>query len=141
MSKLLFEDEFVRCELEADKSILKHTWLKKPSSEEFRNSLMNLLDQYKAVKGDFDNLKWLANTIELGELTEKDEVWLDEEWDHLIFQDAGVKNHAVVLGSNIFADFPMEMFKLSSIQKNSELGVELEVFSSEEKAYEWLAER
>ncbi len=65
-------------------------------------------------------------------------MWLDEEWDHLIFREAGVKVHAVILGTDIFADYPMEMFKLASIQKNSELGIELEVFSSADKAYEWL---
>lgn len=138
MSQVLFEDKFVRCELDKDLSILKHTWLKKPKSADFRKGLLKVLEIYKKEKSNHQNLKWLADTVKLGELTEEDEQWLEEEWDHAIFHDAGVKVHAVILGTDIYADYPMEMFKLSSIQKNSELGVELEVFSTSEKAYEWL---
>ncbi len=65
MSQLLFEDENVRCELEADRSVLKHTWLKKPTSKDFRSTLLKVLDHYKKQKGNFDNLKWLADTVKL----------------------------------------------------------------------------
>lgn len=141
MSQLIFENDHVRCELEQERSLLRHTWLKKPTSELFRSNLLQVLEHYNQLKGDFENLKWLADTVKLGELSHDDEVWLEDIWDPLLFQEGGVKAHAVVLGSDIFADYPMEMFKLSAVQKNSELGVELEVFSSLDKAYEWLEER
>lgn len=141
MAQIVHENELIHVELDKDRSILKHTWLKKPSSQEFRSTLLKVLDIYRNHQPGFDNLKWLADTVKLGELTIADEEWLEDVWDPLIFREAGVKAHAVILGADIFADYPMEMFKLSSIQKNSELGVELEVFSDEDKAYKWLEKR
>ena len=141
MIKKLHETALICVELDEERCILKHTWLAKPGSEAFRSTLLKVLDIYRQNQAAFDNLKWLADTVKLGELTIEDEDWLEDIWDPLIFREAGVKAHAVILGPDIFADYPMEMFKLSSIQKNSELGVELEVFSDAEKAYKWLEER
>ena len=56
----------------------------------------------------------------------------------MLFEDAGVKVHAVILGSDIFADYPMELFKKSSVHKFNEKGVKLGVFPNERRAYEWL---
>ncbi len=35
----IFENEFVKCELDDGLSLLRHRWLKEPSAEEFKKNL------------------------------------------------------------------------------------------------------
>ena len=135
---LVFENDYLICEINEDDSVLMHRWLKRPSSSEFREGLGFILIEYKNLKSQFKELKWLADTELLGELSEADETWLTSVWDRMIFEEAGVKFHAVVLGSDIFADYPMDIFKKSSSQKFNEKGVKLGVFPDKNRAYEWL---
>ena len=136
--EILFINEYVVCELDREIPVLKHRWLKKPPSEEFRNGLLSMQKIYLEYKSEFENLKWLADTELLGELEEEDEYWLTTEWDQKLFQEAGVKVHAVILGDSLFSDYPMEVFKKSSAQKFDEMGVKLDVFANAVNAYEWL---
>ena len=138
MSSTLFESDCVRCEMDEEIPVLRHRWLRKPSSEEFRDGLKNVLKEYKELSKSSPGLKWLADTQLLGELSPEDEKWLVDEWDDMLFREAGVKVHAVVLGDDIFADYPMEDFKMSSARKFTEMGVKLEVFTSVDDAYAWL---
>ena len=140
MRKILFENECVICELDDEVPVLRHRWIIKPSSEEFRSGLLEMQKIYLGLKPEYKNLKWLADTELLGELPLDDENWLTTVWDNKLFNEAGVKVHAVILGSSLFADYPMEVFKKSSARKYDEMGVKLEVFANEEKAYQWLIE-
>ena len=83
----------------------------------------------------------LADTTRLGELDEKMEAWLVEEWEDLLFVKAGVKIHAVILGESIYADYPMENFKQDAEQKFQDYNVHLGVFSNQEEAYSWIKEQ
>jgi hypothetical protein len=137
---ILFQNENVICQLDEEIPVLRHRWVKEPTSEDFRNGLLALQKIYLEHKSKYDDLKWLADTELLGELNEEDEKWLTSEWDHKLFAEAGVKVHAVILGDSIFADYPMEVFKKSSVQKFKEIGVKLDVFANETNAYKWLKE-
>ena len=134
----IFQNNYVTCKIDKEKSVLVHRWIKKPSSAEFREGLQLVLVEYKKNESKFKGLKWLADTELLGELSEDDEKWLTSEWDRMIFGEAGVKVHAVILGPDLFADYPMDLFKKSSANKFNERGVKLGVFPDEERAYEWL---
>jgi len=134
----VFQNEYLKCEIDEENSILIHRWLRQPSSEEFKEGLGIVLDEYQINKSKYQGLKWLADTELLGELNEADENWLTTKWDRMLFEDAGVKIHAVILGSDIFADYPMELFKKSSIHKFNERGVKLGVFPDMNRAFEWL---
>ena len=140
MSSTVLETDCVKCELDESVPVLRHRWLRKPSGEEFREGLQTILKEYVSLSKVTPGLKWLADTELLGELAPEDEKWLVDVWDDLLFKDAGVKVHAVVLGDDIFADYPMEDFKMSSARKFNEMGVKLEVFTSVEDAYTWLKE-
>lgn len=140
MTKAILENEYFICELDDSIPVLKHRWLQPPQDDVFKNGLIRILKEYNTIKEDFDHLKWLADTQLLGELSEEVEEWLITEWNHMIFNDAKVKAHAVILGSDIFADFPMEKFKMSSEKKFNDKGVKLGVFANEEQAYDWLEE-
>ena len=138
MIEVLLQNENVICELDEEIPVLRHRWLKEPTSIEFREGLLAMQKIYLDHKLKYKDLKWLADTEHLGELNEDDESWLTSEWDQKLFMEAGVKVHAVILGDSIFADYPMEVFKKSSARKYEEMGVKLDVFANETNAYKWL---
>ncbi len=137
----ILENDLVICELDPSIPVLRHRWLTKPSSQGFRDQLQDLQKEYLKLKKDHPNLKWLADTELLGELTPDDEKWLEEVWESLLFIDAGVKAHAVILSDDIYADYSMEKFKLLADSKFKEIGVKLGVFMNAEDAYHWLREQ
>ena len=140
MRKIFFQNDNVVCELDDSVPVLRHRWIQTPTSDEFRKGLLAMQEIYMGLKSKHENLKWLADTELLGELTIDDEEWLTSVWDQKLFYEAEVKVHAVILGSSIYADYPMEVFKKSSARKFEELGVKLDVFENEERAYRWLKE-
>ena len=137
----IFENEFLLCQLDDSLPVLKHTWKKEASGLDFKSNLMKVLDEYDVLKHSYAKLAWLADTTLLGELDEETEQWLGEVWEEMLFQKSGVKIHAVILGNNIFADYPMEKFKKHAEEKFEELDVRLGVFSNEKNAYRWVSEQ
>ena len=77
----------------------------------------------------------------LGEVDEETEAWFVRVWDDLLFNQAQVKIHAVILGDDLFAEYPMEKFKMDAEEKFKQLNVQLGVFSNELKAYDWIRTR
>ena len=137
----IFDNEFLFCELDDSIPVLRHYWKKATPGEQFKLNLLKVLEEYKVLKKSYISLAWLADTTQLGELDEKMETWLVDEWEDLLFVKAGVKIHAVILGESIFADYPMENFKQDAEQKFEEYNVHLGVFSNEEEAYSWIKEQ
>lgn len=137
----IFDNEFLSCELDDSLPVLRHYWKKAPPAEQFQLELLKVLEEYNKLKQPFKGLAWLADTRQLGELDEKTEAWLVEEWEDLLFVQTGVKIHAVILGESIFADYPMENFKADAEQKFQDYNVHLGVFSSQEEAYSWIKEQ
>ncbi len=137
----IFDNEFLSCELDDSLPVLRHYWKKAPPGDHFKLKLLNVLEEYKTLKQSFKNLAWLADTTQLGELDERMEAWLVDEWEDLLFVKAGVKIHAVILGESIFADYPMENFKRDAEQKFQAYNVHLGVFSNHEEAYSWIKEQ
>jgi hypothetical protein len=141
MIVMIIDNEFLSCELDDSLPVLRHYWKKAPTGEQFRSELLNVLDEYKKLKPTYNELAWLADTAELGELDEQTEDWLVEVWEDLLFVKTGVKIHAVILGESIYADYPMENFKQDAEQKFHAYNVHLGVFSSHEDAYEWIKDK
>ncbi|MCG8390388.1 MAG: hypothetical protein MJA30_32870, partial [Cytophagales bacterium] len=102
MDHPVFSNQYLTCILDDSIPVLKHRWQCSPPLGEFKKGLLAILKEYKQYKIDYPNLKWLADTELLGELSEEDEKWLTSEWDHLLFDEAGVKVHAVILGPDFF---------------------------------------
>ncbi len=137
----LFETDYVICELDDTVPVLKHRWKKVPPGKVFRESLLRIQQHYLTLSQSYDNLAWLADTQFLGEVDEETEKWFSEVWDDLLFNQAHVKIHAVILGEDLFAEYPMEKFKMDAEKKFKLLGVQLDVFSDEEEAYDWIRTR
>jgi hypothetical protein len=140
MEDPIFETDLLTCEIDTTIPVLVHRWLRPPVGDEFKNGLLKVLEEYKKIKPFYDDLKWLADTELLGQLDYQIEDWLEKDWDRLLFDDAGVKVHAVILGDDILADYSMEKFKLSADDKFKEKGVKLNVFLDKESALNWLRE-
>jgi hypothetical protein len=137
----IFENEWVICELDDSLPVLRHSWKRETTGEDFKANLVKILDEYEALKHSYAMLAWLADTTLLGELDEDTEQWLVDIWEELIFKQAQVKIHAVILGNNIFADYPMEQFKTDAEQKFEVFNVHLGVFSNLEEAYRWIRDQ
>jgi hypothetical protein len=139
MTTKILESEYLICELDDTIPVFKHRWLRNPEPEEFLYGLTSMQKEYLKVKDDYEDLKWLADTQQLEELDPETKEWLNADWDQMLFVEAGVKTHAVVRGPDLYADYPMEIFKLVAAKKYHELGVKLEVFEDEAQAYEWMS--
>ena len=137
----IFDNEFLFCELDDSLPVLRHYWKKATPGEQFKLNLLKVLEEYKVLRQSYKGLAWLADTTQLGELDEKMETWLVDEWEDLLFRKAGVKIHAVILGESIYADYPMENFKQDAEQKFQDYNVHLGVFSNQEEAYTWIKEQ
>lgn len=138
MERKIFDNEYVECVLDDSIPVLKHRWLKKPPGFEFKKNLKLILSEYDKLKNDYENLMWLADTKQLGEVSEEVEEWLNAEWDTMLFEQSNVKVHSVILGEDIFADYPMEKFKLIAEKKYKKLNVSLGVFADESNANQWM---
>jgi hypothetical protein len=134
----IFDNEFVTCQLDDSLPVLMHRWKQGPPAEEFEFTLKRILDEYKIRVKTFPSLAWLVDAALLGELDEEVEKWLVEEWEKMLFEDAGVRIHVVILGQSIYADYPMEKFKQDAELKFEKFNVHLGVFSNQREAYEWI---
>jgi hypothetical protein len=137
----VFENEFVICELDDSLPVLRHRWKKETPGPAFRENLLMIHGHYVEYSKQYDHLAWLADTQLLGEVDEETEDWFNEVWDELLFKIAQVKFHAVILGEDFFADYPMEKFKMDAEEKYKMHNVQLGVFSDEEEAYDWIRTR
>ncbi|MDL5050833.1 hypothetical protein QQ054_33075 [Oscillatoria amoena NRMC-F 0135] len=137
----IFDNEYVTCELDDSIPVLKHRWKKSLPGNVFRDTLVSIQQRYVDLSKSYSNLAWLADTQLLGEVDQETEKWFANVWEDLLFNKAGVKVHAVILGEDIFADYPMEKFKLNAAEKFKALQVQLEVFSDEQEAYDWIRTR
>lgn len=134
----IVDTEYVKCELDDTIPVLRHRWKKAPPDDVFKTGLITIAGHYRDLKKSYHNLAWLADTEQLGELSEDVEDWLVNVWEDLLFRQSGVKVHAVILGASIFADYPMEKFKMDAEEKFKAYNVHLGVFSHELEAYEWI---
>jgi hypothetical protein len=134
----IYQNELLTCELDDSVPVLRHRWLKEPTDEQFENGLIEIARIYRAHRKSYKTLAWLADTEMLGELSPAVEKWLENTWEDVLFKESGVTIHAVILGASIFADFPMEKFKMDAEEKFKNLNVHLGVFSDLKSAYSWI---
>jgi hypothetical protein len=137
----IFDNEFVTCQLDDSIPVLIHQWKQAPPAEEFKYNLVRIQKEYKQLSKSYPHLAWLVDAALLGELDEETELWLVETWEQLLFEEANVKIHAVILGQSIYADYPMEKFKQDAEGKFEKFNVHLGVFSNQQEAYNWIRQQ
>lgn len=133
----LFKEPWLECFLDTDAKVLFHVWTSKPSNDQFREGLTKVFDQYQLHKKQIAPLHWLGDTRLLGVISIENQGWLERVWNDMLFVKAGVKTHAVIIGTDVFAKYAMEKFKTSMQAKYADKNLHLETFPDKESAYKW----
>lgn len=135
--KTLFSEDSLDCFFDEDANILFHVWKRKPKGDEFRTGLSKVREEYINLKKTNPVLHWLGDTRLLGVVSIEDQGWLDKVWNEMLFVKAGVRTHAVIIGTDIFAKYAMEKWKKSMQSKYTAQQLQLETFPTKEDAYKW----
>ena len=136
--KKLFARDYLECFFDEEAMILFHVWLRKPTSAEFREGLISVCNEFIDYKTKNNKaLHWLGDTRNVGVLSIDDQGWLERVWNEMLFVKAGVKNHAVIIGNDVFAKYAMEKFKNNMNTKYAGQNLHLETFADQAAAYKW----
>lgn len=136
MTKILFEESFIVCYLDANVPVLAHRWKAHPTSENFRSTLIRMIDLFKEIKKEYPHLTWCGDTTHLGVLSLDTQSWLTEKWS-TIMVEAEVKYHALVVPKDVFAKFAMNKFK-NNLDGNHKEEIIICQFADEKSANQWL---
>jgi hypothetical protein len=135
--KSLFSEDYLDCFIDDEANVLFHVWKRKPKGEEFRTGLTKVYDEYNRLKKSERLLHWLGDTQLLGVVAIEDQGWLDKTWNEMLFVKAGVRTHAVIIGTDIFAKYAMEKWKKSMQAKYTTQTLLIETFPNKDDAYKW----
>jgi hypothetical protein len=134
----LFKESYLECFLDTDAKVLFHVWNSKPTSQQFRDGLTKVFNEYQKNKAKFSpTLHWLGDTRLMGVVTVDDQGWLSKVWNDMLFGKAGVKTHAVIIGDDVFAKYAMEKFKTAMRQQYADKNLHIETFPDKDSAYKW----
>lgn len=135
--KVLFEQKSLICYLNEEEKVIFHRWLDKSKGEEFRSGLMRVYEEFVNLKKSMPVLHWLGDTRNLGVIPMEDQKWMDDVWNQLLFEKAGVKTHAVIINNDVFLKYAMQRFCQTMTQKYSAQKIQLATFTTEQEAYGW----
>ncbi len=105
--KTLFSEDYLECFLDEHYNVLFHKWLRKPSSEEFKNGSTKVYEAFVEHKVNYTMLHWLGDTQDMGVVSMDDQQWLDNVWTDMLFMKAKVRSYAVIVGEDVFAKYAM----------------------------------
>lgn len=135
--KNLFTRDYLECFLDEGPMVLFHVWLKKPTSAELKDGLTSVHAEFMKYKNQHGKpLHWLGDTRKLGVLSVDDQGWMEKVWNEMLFVKAGVKTHAVIIGTDVFSKYAMDKFKKSMQAKYGE-SLHLDTFVDKDAAYKW----
>lgn len=136
--KEIFKLPHLECHYDEDANVMYHIWVKKPTSEQLKNGLTKVFDEYVSLKKKMGgNIHWLADTQKIGVISIDDQAWLEKVWNEMLFVKANVKTHAVIIGNDVFAKYAMEKFRLAMLQKYTDKDLHLATFPDKAAAYAW----
>ena len=136
MKKQIFEEPYLECYLEDSVPVLAHRWKSHPNKDEFKSSLMKMIEHFKALRKDHPALTWCGDTTNLGVLSLETQNWLNEEWSQIMVK-AQLKYHALVVPKDVFAKHAMKKFK-DSIDSGHKEEIVISYFTEETAAFNWL---
>jgi hypothetical protein len=124
---ILFDEKYLRIEVDKNQDLMVQTWKGNVSSEEYREGVLKVLEIFREQKVS----KVISDTKEQANV-KKEDVDFEEK---LVpeFIKSGMKCYAFVIPTNSFAKLSVERFK-----KESESKLPLQYFDDVEKAREWL---
>jgi hypothetical protein len=136
----IFSEDFLDCFFDQEAKVFFHVWKRKPKGDEFRNGLTKVYNEYMSHKKQHPVLHWLGDTRLMGVVSMEDQTWLDKVWNEMLFVKAGVKTHAIIIGTDIFAKYAMEKFNKSMQTKYASQNLLMGTFPDKETSYTWFKE-
>lgn len=136
MTKIVFEESFISCYLNTTVPVLAHRWKAHPSSEDFRSTLIRMINLFKELKKEYPLLTWCGDTTNLGVLSLDTQSWLTEKWSAMMVE-AKVTYHALIVPKDVFAKFAMNKFK-NNLDGHHREQIVINQFADEQSAYHWL---
>jgi len=132
---ILLKNKYVQVEFWEDVPCIANIHLMPVLGKEFRNSLEQVLDLYKKLKKDHQELFWLADTRKFGVMSADDQEWIAREWNPRVYQ-AGLRYMAFIVPESTFGEISIKKYKEKvATQANS---FETCMFEDVYKAKEWL---
>jgi hypothetical protein len=138
--KTIFSEDYLDCFFDEDAHVLFHVWKKKPKGDEFRTGLTKVYNEYINLKKANPILHWLGDTRLMGVVSMEDQGWLDKVWNEMLFVKAGVRTHAILIGTDAFAKYAMEKFNKNMQAKYAAQNLQMGSFTDKEGAYKWFKE-
>ena len=138
--KTIFSEDYLDCFFDEDSYVLFHVWKRKPKGDEFRNGLTKVYNEYMNQKKTNPILHWLGDTRLMGVVSLDDQAWLDKVWNEMLFVKAGVRTHAVIIGTDAFAKYAMEKFNKNMQSKYAAQNLQMGSFTDKATAYTWFKE-
>ena len=120
---------YIRIEYLADANAVFSNWLTPPSSQEFREGMLAIIDAMQEHKTG----KVISDTCNIGAIDPIDQEWTLAEWTPKAI-GAGYRGIAIVISSDIFAQISVE-----DIMNNAEDVQLLKYFDNVDEAREWMA--
>lgn len=135
--KTLFTRDYLECFFDEGPKVLFHVWKRKPTTAELKEGLTGVHTEFMNYKNQHGKLlHWLGDTRNLGVLSIDDQGWLEKVWNEMLFDKAGVKTHAVIIGTDVFAKYAMDKFKKNMQAKYGE-NLHVDTFVDKDAAYKW----
>ncbi|HTG56027.1 MAG TPA: hypothetical protein VL943_07165 [Niabella sp.] len=126
--EIYFDADYITVKYDATHHILIVTWNLPPTSKEFRDGMMVMLDAMKHFKAG----RMVSDVVNLGALLEEDQTWAATEWRALAVP-AGHSKVAFILSDDVFTTMSMDDM-LSKADKD----VSSAYFNRMEDAIRWV---
>lgn len=126
--EIYFDTDYITIRYHTAHHILVVKWILPPTSKEFRNGMMVILEAMKHFKAG----RMVSDVINLGAILEEDQVWAATEWRALAVP-AGYSKVAFILSDDVFTNMSMDDM-LSKADKD----VSSAYFNRMEDAIRWV---
>jgi hypothetical protein len=125
----VFDNEKATLWFHPESGIVHHKFKKPVSGNDFRG----VLNQGYELLRENAATKWLSDDRANSALTAADKAWAQDDWFPRV-QAVGWEHWAIVLPQNIIGNLDMKTY----VDRTSEQGVEVQLFSDPELALQWL---
>ncbi|MCU0354343.1 MAG: hypothetical protein MUD08_11500 [Cytophagales bacterium] len=121
--------DYIQIEYLADANAVFSNWLTSPSSQEFREGMLGIIEAMRQHKTG----KIVSDTRNIGAIDLADQEWSLTDWTVKALE-AGYKGIAIVISSDIFAQM-----SVTDIMDKADGGLFYKYFDSVEEARQWVA--
>jgi hypothetical protein len=132
--EMLYETKNVQMFIDESVPCLVNIWNGFVPSEEFRNSILKLVELLKEHRPKYPKLHLLADTRTLNVVSRNDIQWVTDEINPL-YLEAGVQFEAFVLSKDAFGQVAVNRYVTQTLKQGA---FYVQMFDDIEEAKDWL---